>query len=89
MGKTYYLNEDYQVVTDSHSLLLQHKVRTDKNPDGTWRPEGYYPNLRFLIAALYEKEIRDNINYLERLQQLKDELIESVKEITDLPKFRY
>ena len=81
--KIYPINDNFRAKSDPHSIILERK-----NTKGTWGDVTYHPNLKSLLAAVYEIEAREFLDNLNHMIQLKAELIKSIENFSDLPNFR-
>ena len=75
ISNIYPLTPKYRIRTDEYNLMLERK--TEK----AWTVLGYHSKLKSLLAKLYELEIKENINDLNQMVELKDKLIELVEKI--------
>ena len=78
--KIYPLNEKYQIQCDPFCYKLQSKTLKG------WKTLGYHTSLKSLVVKLYDLDVRQNINNLKFIIQLRDELIEAVSKFADPPK---
>jgi hypothetical protein len=84
--KIYSVNNDYRIISDAYSLVLEHK-----NSEGNWdrKNRGYYPTLDSLLSALYENEVRENLDTLHRMEQIKEEILANMELITEAKRGEY
>ena len=52
------VGEDYRVLGDAYCWSLEKRHYSQKSKSYSWKSVGYYANLRQLIAALVELELR-------------------------------
>jgi len=66
----YQINEDYRVKTDPYCFLLERR-----NPKGNWGDVTYHPTLKILLDTLLELQIRENLGDLQKMLEIKNEII--------------
>ncbi len=69
-SKTYLINEVYRVRTDPHCFLLERR-----SAKGLWGDVTYHPTIKALLEALLERQIRENLGDLQKMLEIKNEII--------------
>jgi len=66
----YQINEDYRIKTDPYCFLLERR-----NSKGNWGDHTYHPTVKVLLDALLEREIRENLGDLQKMLEIKNEIL--------------
>lgn len=69
-SKIYQINDTYRVKTDPYCFLLERR-----NSKGSWGDITYHPTVEVLLEALLEREIRENLGDLQKMLEIKNEII--------------
>ena len=82
--KIYPVNDNYRIKSDAHCLILE-----AKNSKGNRGEETYHPTLESLLGAMYEREVRHNLDDLEKMREFKDEIISKMNELIQVKRGEY
>ena len=69
-SQIYQINDTYRVKTDPYCFLLERR-----NAKGSWADITYHPTIEVLLKALLEREIRENLGDLQKMLEIKNEVI--------------
>ena len=83
--RIYPINDDYRIVSDTYSLILERSTKTGKWPGR----KTYHPSLEDLLRYLYDDHFKGNIGDLETMRAFKDEIIGKMHEITEAKRKAY
>lgn len=82
--KIYQINDKWRVRSDHYCLILERC-----SEKGKWVDPDYYPSIESLVSALYENEIRENLDTLEKMVLIKDDLMLHLKNLVKIKKGEY
>ena len=79
--KVYPINDKYRIKSDKYCLVLE-----SCDNKGNWSSISYHPTLESLLESLYELNIRENLDELERMVLFKDEIIIKLNKLIEVKK---
>jgi len=69
-AKFHQINDTYRVRTDPYCFLLERR-----NAKGAWVDITYHPTIEVLLEALLEREIKENLGDLQKMLEIKNEVM--------------